>query len=65
MGVKRVIDVSFWTDDKVVEHFSPEDKYFMLYILTNPHTTQLGIYPLSTKMAADRKSTRLNSSHIR
>lgn len=43
--------MSFWTDNKV-DDFSPEDKYFMLYLLTNPFTTQLGIYKLSIKQAA-------------
>ena len=52
MGIKRVVDTSFWTDDKVIENFSPEDKLFMLYIMTNPHTTQLGIYALSKKVMA-------------
>lgn len=51
MGVKRVIDTSFWTDGKVDE-FTPEDKYFMLYLLSNPFSTQLGIYEISIKQAA-------------
>ena len=51
MGIKRIVDTSFWTDGKVDE-FSPEDKYFMLYLLTNPFTTQLGIYEMSVKQAA-------------
>lgn len=51
MGIKRIVDVSFWTDNKVDE-FSPEDKYFMLYLLTSPFTTQLGIYEISIKQAA-------------
>ena len=46
-----MVDMAFWTDSKVDE-FSPEDKYFMLYILTNPFTTQLGIYEISIKQAA-------------
>lgn len=49
MGLKRVVDVQFWNDDKVLEYFSPEDKLFMLYLLTNPHTTQLGIYSINKK----------------
>lgn len=52
MAIKRVVSTDFWTDNKVVDMFSPEDKYFMLYLLTNPHTTQLGIYKLNTKIAA-------------
>ena len=51
MGVKRPVDTSFWIDGKVDE-FTPEDKYFMLYLLTNPFTTQLGIYEISIKHAA-------------
>lgn len=51
MAIKRVVDTSFWTDGKV-DDFTPEDKYFMLYLLTNPFTTQLGIYELSIKQAA-------------
>lgn len=51
MGIKRVVDTAFWTDGKV-DNFSPEDKYFMLYLLTNPFTTQLGIYEFSIKQVA-------------
>ena len=51
MGIKRVVDTSLWTDPGT-EDFTPEDKYFMVYILTNPFTTQLGIYGLSVKNAA-------------
>lgn len=51
MGIKRIVDTSFWTDGKVDE-FSPEDKYFMLYLLTNPFSTQLGIYEISIKQMA-------------
>lgn len=52
MGVKRIVDIDFWNDDKVVELFSPEDKLFMLYLMTNPHTTQLGIYAINKKIMA-------------
>lgn len=51
MGIKRIVDTSFWTDGKVDE-FTPEDKYFMLYLLTNPFSTQLGIYEISVKQVA-------------
>lgn len=52
MGIKRVVDVDFWNDEKVMDIFSPEDKLFMLYLLTNPHTTQLGIYAINPKHMA-------------
>ena len=51
MGIKRIVDTSFWTDRKVDE-FSPEDKYFMLYLLTNPFSRQLGIYEISIRQVA-------------
>lgn len=49
MGIKRVIDTSFWDDDMVIESFSPEDKLFFLYLMTNPHTKQLGVYHVNRK----------------
>ena len=52
MAVKRIVDTGFWNDNKVVDLFSPEDKYFMLYLLTNPHTTQLGIYQFNRRVMA-------------
>ena len=45
--IKRIVSTGFWEDKKVTDEFSVEDRYFMLYLLTNPHTTQLGIYELS------------------
>lgn len=42
-GISRIVNTAFWNDTKV-GYFTPEDKYFFLYLLTNPHTTQLGIY---------------------
>ena len=48
MGIKRVVDTDFWTDEKV-EAFTPEEKYFWLYLLTNPFTKQLGIYHITKK----------------
>ena len=52
MGIKRIVDTEFWTDDKVMMEFSPEDRLFMLYLLTNPHTTQLGVYKILPKQMA-------------
>ena len=52
MGVKRIVDTGFWTDPDVVDLYSCEDKYFLLYLLTNPHTKQCGIYSLPKKFMA-------------
>lgn len=51
MGIKRVVDTDFWTDEKV-EEFTPEEKYFWIYLLTNPYTKQLGIYHITKKQMA-------------
>lgn len=53
MAIYRKVSISFWTDPKVDERFSPEDKYFFLYLLTNPHTNLCGCYEISYKQLKD------------
>lgn len=53
MAIYRNISLSFWTDSKVDERFTPEDKYFYLYLLTNPHTTLCGCYEISKKQMSN------------
>ena len=53
MAIYRTIQMSFWTDPKVVDDFTPEDKYFYLYIMTNPHTNLAGCYEISYKQMSD------------
>ena len=52
MAKYRAIQTSFWEDVRVVEEFTPEDKFFYLYLLTNPRVTQIGIYEISKKQMA-------------
>lgn len=49
MAIYRTIQLSFWTDAKVVDDFTPEDRYFYLYLMTNPHTTLCGCYEVSIR----------------
>lgn len=49
MALYRNVSISFWTDSKVDDDFTPEDKYFYLYLLTNPHTNLSGCYEISMK----------------
>lgn len=49
MAKFRMVYTEFWTDPNVIEEMTPEDKYFFLYILTNPKTTQIGIYEITKK----------------
>lgn len=48
----RMVHTEFWNDPVVSEEMTPEDKYFFLYLLTNEHTTQIGIYGISKKQMA-------------
>ena len=49
MALYRNVNLSFWTDTKIDDDFTPEDKYFFLYLLTNPHTNICGCYEISMK----------------
>ena len=49
MGIYRNVNTTFWTDTKVTDDFTPEDKYFMLYCLTNYYTNLCGCYEISIK----------------
>lgn len=49
MAYYRQIYTTFWTDAKVADDFTPEDKYFYLYLLTNAHTSLCGCYEISKK----------------
>ena len=49
MAIYRTVSMSFWTDSKVIDDFTPEDKYFYLYLFTNPHTNLCGCYEISMK----------------
>ncbi|QGH35164.1 DnaD domain protein [Gracilibacillus salitolerans] len=52
MAKFRQVHVSFWNDPKVMEEMTPEDKYFYLYLLTNPNTKQIGVYQITKKQMA-------------
>lgn len=49
MAIYRNIHTTFWSDTKIVDDFTPEDKYFMLYCLTNNYTNLCGCYEISIK----------------
>lgn len=52
MAKYRHVRTEFWQDPKVLEEMTPEDRYFYLYLLTNPFTTQIGIYSITKKQMA-------------
>ena len=53
MAIYRSVQMSFWTDAKVVDDFTPEDRYFYLYLMTNPHTNLCGCYEISIRQMAN------------
>ncbi len=46
----RKVHESFWTDPDI-EDLTPEQKYFYLYLLTNPRCNQIGLFEFSVKRA--------------
>ncbi|MFX3673313.1 MAG: conserved phage C-terminal domain-containing protein [Paenisporosarcina sp.] len=52
MAKFRLIHTSFWEDARVSEDMTPEDKFFYMYLMTNPNTTQIGIYQITKKKIA-------------
>lgn len=53
MAIFRNVNMSFWTDPKVVDDYTPEDRYFMLYALTNNYTNIIGCYEISVKQMSN------------
>ena len=46
----RKIHESFWTDPDI-EELTPEQKYFYLYLITNPRNNQIGLFEFSINRA--------------
>lgn len=53
MAIFRNVNMSFWTDTKVIDDYTPEDRYFMLYALTNNYTNIIGCYEISIKQMSN------------
>ena len=48
MAKYRQLHTTFWNDSLILD-LTPEQKYFYIYLLTNPNVTQCGIYEISIK----------------
>jgi DnaD/phage-associated family protein len=59
----RMVQTDFWKDPIVLEEMTPEDKYFFLYLLTNPNTSQIGIYRITKKQMAFDLGYSIESVH--
>lgn len=49
MAKYRNVNTGFWTDTKVLEHMPRDEKFFLLMLLTNPNTNQVGCYELGLR----------------
>ena len=49
---KTIIERDFWVDSLIIDEYSPEDKLFMLYLLTCPKGNTIGIFKLPIKLMA-------------
>jgi hypothetical protein len=49
---KRMIDTELWNNEDIIEYFTAEDKYFWLYLLTNPHNKMCGVLKNSPALMA-------------
>ena len=63
MAKYRMVRTDFWKNPMISEEMSPEDKYFYLYLLTNPETTQIGIYKITKKQMAFDLGYSIESDH--
>lgn len=49
---KTIIERDFWADSLIIDEYSPEDKLFMLYLLTCPRGSAIGIFKIPIKLMA-------------
>lgn len=63
MAFYRQVWLSFWSDPKIDDDFTPEDKYFYLYLLTNPQTNVCGCYEVGMKQM--ERQTGYNADTIK
>ena len=63
MAKYRIIRTEFWKNPMVLEEMTPEEKCFYVYLLTNPNTTQIGIYQITKRQIAFELGFSIESVH--
>lgn len=53
MAIYRNVQMSFWTDRKIAEEFTPNEKYMYLFLMTNPLTNLCGCYEIGYKQISN------------
>ena len=49
---KTIVERDFWNDEQIIDEYSPEDKLFMMYLLTCPRGNAIGIFKAPIKLMA-------------
>lgn len=63
MARYRIVRTDFWKNPFINEQLNGDEKYFYLYLLTNPNTTQIRIYKIMKKQMAYDMCYSLESIH--
>ena len=63
MSQFRRVRTDFWRDPIIAEEMTTEDRYFLLYLLTNPQTTHNGRYKISEEKIAHEMGYSIESIH--
>ena len=66
----RYIQTDFWSDPKIKDKTNKDDRYLMIYFMTNPHTNQTGCYEISLSTILfetkfDENNFKLTSEKLR
>ena len=62
MAKYRQLHTTFW-DDPLILDLTPEQKYFYIYLLTNPNVKQCGIYEISIKQISYHTGYNIDTIH--
>ena len=62
MAKYRQLHTTFW-DDPLILDLTPEQKYFYIYLLTNPNVKQCGIYEISIKQISYHTGYNVDTIH--
>lgn len=60
MALTRPVPVDYWLTEKVNEKYSLDDKLVYIYLVTNEHTEQLGIYKITFKTISNELNMPLD-----
>lgn len=61
MGKYKMVRTEFWRSPFVLEDMTWEERYFYLYLLTNPQTSKNGIYQVTINQMAQQLGYSIES----